>query len=108
MLLVQTCFFLNLEKSWAERNKSRNVLKVEKEFTSQTQTNKKLFSFYKSLFFETLRSFKREIDQYLIDSSVPKSSNKQILESENIVLIKEFLKVLNKMPNSKALGNYGF
>lgn len=36
-------FFLNLEKSWVEQNKSSNVLKVQKEFTSQTQINKKSF-----------------------------------------------------------------
>ena len=38
-------FFLNLEKSWVEQNKSSNVLKVQKEFTSQTQINKKTFKF---------------------------------------------------------------
>ena len=87
--------FLNLGKSLADQNQSRNILIGNIEVNNQKAISNEIYLYYKNLLSERQDLSKHGIDNYLNTiSKFPQLSNEQSVEYEKCVTEKELF-----MPN---------
>ena len=92
--------FLNLGKSLADQNQSRNILIGNIEVNNQKVISSEIYLYYKNLLSERQDLSKHGMDNYLnAISKFPQLSNEQSVECEKCVTEKELSEALKFMPN---------
>ena len=101
-------FFLNLEKHRVIHSQTYSIIIFnQEEITDQAETNKHIFSFYRSLFLHKAQNQTDKTDAYLKHIPLPTLTNEQTLSCRGIISDDEVFKSLKSMENNKSPRNDG-
>ena len=81
-----------MEKHRAIQSQIHSVIINQNEITDQDEINKRIFSFYQSLFSRQVQVQTDKIDAYLDNILLPKLTNEQTLTCEGIISEDEVFK----------------